>query len=95
MSYKVQVSGIIHSVDPVFSPLAYGRATLACHSQVDYDLVAPKQLKFTLKSLVIVNDLTELQRELDEMVIGDHRNIEWTLKLGSFSEVIDYEPVAV
>ena len=80
MSYKLRIQGIVHALDPIFSEVAYARATFVEPDNFRTSANGT-QLTFTAKKDVILNDISELSEALAKVVKGTDSNVEWTLDL--------------
>lgn len=76
MNYKVLVAGIVHSVDPIFSPTAYARATFEKMDGLEVSSEG-RQLKFFFKSPFVTESVDTLLKTL----IKSDSNVEWDLSL--------------
>ena len=76
MSYQVKVSGIVHSLDPIFSPTGYAKAVFTTTDDLEVGANGKELLfKFT-------NEFnTECIDKLLSSLITESRNVDWKLEV--------------
>lgn len=84
MNYTVNISGIVHSVDPIRNPGAYARATFGDNvSDIAFTTDGDKRLLFDVEVPQKVLNTTPVQDIIDGLLTGDDRNVDWKLELKS------------
>ena len=74
MNFKVKVSGVVHSIDPVINPIAYSRSTF---NRIDGLEVGAngRELLFKYTNTFTTDDINKLLFTL----IEEPTNVEWKL----------------
>ena len=76
MSYQVKVSGIVHSLDPIFSPTGYAKAVFTTTQDLEVGANG-KELLFKFTELFTTDCIDKLLSSL----ITESRNVDWKLEV--------------
>ena len=81
MNYLSRVSGIIHSVDPIFNEMGYARACFGKNIHSVRVKAEGRKLHFQVVGLMKVSDESSLSELTQGLITGDDTNVSWTVEL--------------
>ena len=77
--YKIKVAGVVHSLEPIFSPTGYAKAVFSIMD--DLEVAAEgKKLLFHYTSPFYTTADQSIDRIL-KCIITEPRNVEWQLEI--------------
>ena len=79
MNFKVKVSGIVHSLDPIFSPTGYAKAVFTDTDNLEVGADG-KALLFKFTEPFITSSNLSIDNILNSLVT-ESRNVEWKLEV--------------
>jgi len=74
--YKVKVAGVVHSLDPIFSPSGYAKAVFTTTDDLEVGANG-KELLFKFTQLFTTDCIDNLLSSL----ITESRNVDWKLEV--------------
>ena len=77
MTYSVKVSGIVHSLEPIRSHVAYARAVFGNNITQVRTSANGKELNFEVIGTQRVSKMTTLDEVTEGLFTSDDNNVEW------------------
>ena len=80
-NYTASIRGVLHSLDPIYSPGAYARACFGDRiNEVQWHVEGTRLIFQVIKREYITGDTT-ITELCDGLITGDDRNVNWDVHL--------------